>query len=64
MAMSRRRALALIAVAPAFVLSREMQTLRGSASLMPAQGAKVKLEIAPGPFKDTRESLREWQIPE
>ncbi|KAA6464605.1 glycoside hydrolase [Acidobacteria bacterium AB60] len=53
MRISRRRALALMAGAPA-LLSRTAR----------AQSSPATLEIAPGPFKPTRESLREWQVPD
>ena len=49
MALTRRQALAAMA-APA-ILTR-------------AWAAAVELEITAGPFKGTRESLREWQVPE
>jgi alpha-L-fucosidase len=46
--LSRRQAVGLLAgAAPALKLAR----------------AAVELPIAPGPFKGTRESLREWQVP-
>jgi alpha-L-fucosidase len=48
MKLSRRQALAAIA-APA-IIGR-------------ARAAGVQLDIASGPFKGTRESLREWQVP-
>src|SRR5512147_3144658 len=46
--LNRRQAIGLLAgAAPALKLAR----------------AAVELPIAPGPFKATRESLREWQVP-
>ncbi len=46
--LNRRQAIGLLAgAAPALKLAR----------------AAVELPIAPGPFKGTRESLREWQVP-
>jgi alpha-L-fucosidase len=50
---SRRQALSMLATTPALLLA-------GRTS---AAGA-AQLEIAPGPFKGTRESLREWRVPE
>ena len=60
--------------APALFLSRNCQAAssflhdelrfdQGSSAIQEAS-ASPNLAIAPGPFKGTRESLREWQIPE
>jgi len=49
MKLTRRQALAAMA-APAIVNR--------------ARAAGMQLEIAPGPFKGTRESLKEWRVPE
>ena len=54
MKISRRKALSVIAGARVAPLSRKSFT----------QPSGVALEIAPGPFKGTRESLREWQVPD
>jgi alpha-L-fucosidase len=67
MKISRRKALSVIAGAPALLLARK--SLRAQAATAgsvpaPAPAPRVQLEIAPGPFKGTRESLREWQVPE
>ena len=48
MALTRRQA--LVAIAAPAILTR-------------ARAAAVELEIAAGPFKGTRESLKEWQVP-
>src|ERR1035438_3794274 len=69
---SRRKALSMIAGAPAIVLSRKSFAQRSLLGLplgvtFDAQAAEAphpNLEIAPGPFKGTRESLRQWQVPE
>ncbi|MBV8072899.1 MAG: alpha-L-fucosidase, partial [Acidobacteriaceae bacterium] len=52
MRISRRIALSAIAGTPALLLSRR------------SLAQETQLEIAPGPFKGTRESLREWQVPD
>jgi alpha-L-fucosidase len=71
---TRRRALSLISGAPALLFSRKSR----AANSIPHNGgrfdeglgaiqevsASPDLTIAPGPFKGTRESLREWQIPD
>ena len=54
MKISRRKALSVIAGAPALLLSRKSFT----------QPSGVALEIASGPFKGTRESLKGWQVPD
>ena len=54
MKISRRKALSVIAGAPALLLSRKSFT----------QPTGVALEIASGPFKGTRESLKGWQVPD
>src|SRR3954471_16294349 len=75
MKLSRREALSVLAGAPGLLLSRKSASeglLRGpfnpmlgsqSAAAI-AQQTPVHLDIASGPFKGTRESLREWQVPE
>ncbi|UWZ85856.1 alpha-L-fucosidase [Occallatibacter riparius] len=59
MKIDRRRALSLIGGAPALLLSKKTvaQAIAGAVQ-------NPNLEIVPGPFKGTRESLREWQIPD
>ena len=52
MKISRRKALSVIAGAPALLLSQKSLT----------QPSGVALEIAPGPFKGTRESRKGWQV--
>ena len=54
MKISRRSAISMIAAAPALLSSHR-------AFGLPVGSA---LDIAPGPFKGTRESLREWQVPD
>jgi alpha-L-fucosidase len=74
MNISRRRALSVIAGAPALLLSRK-SVAWGSGqegfdvTTPTATGAIHEspdpiLDIAPGPFKGTRESLRNWQPPD
>ena len=74
MRITRRRALSLISGAPALLFSRKSR----AANSIPHNGgrfdeglgaiqevsASPDLTIAPGPFKGTRESLREWHIPD
>ena len=50
-----------MAGAPALLLSRK-SLAQDSQSHVP--GAPIQLDIAPGPFQGTRESLQEWQIPD
>jgi len=71
---TRRKALSLISGAPALLFSRKSR----AANSIPHDGgrfdeglgaiqevsASPDLTIAPGPFKGTRESLREWHIPD
>jgi len=66
MKISRRRALSIIAGAPALLLARKSLEAQAATAgpAGPAPPQRVQLEIAPGPFKGTRESLREWQVPE
>jgi alpha-L-fucosidase len=70
MIISRRRALAYLAGAPALVLSRNASALEAAvkpASLSPEpllQNPSGQLQIAPGPFQGTRDSLRKWQVPD
>ena len=69
MRISRRRALSLISGAPALLLSSKSQAagaLLGNGVQSAAQeiAAHPDLAITPGPFKGTRQSLREWQVPE
>ena len=54
MNISRRRAVSLIAAAPALLSSRKAFT----------QSSGSVLDITPGPFKGTRESLKTYQVPE
>lgn len=58
MKISRRRALSLIAGAPALLQSAR------SAAQASTSARSSNLEIVPGPFNGTRESLRDWRIPE
>ena len=69
MRITRRRALSLLSGAPALLLSSKSQAvgaLLGDGVLSAAQktAAHPDLAITPGPFKGTRQSLREWQVPE
>ena len=76
MKLSRRKALSVLTGAPAFLLSRKCLAQRSLLSGLiegspEAESAatigglpKPELEIAPGPFKPTRASLREWQVPD
>ncbi len=74
MRISRRKAVALIGGSPALFLCRKslsqssfLNGLREGEMLSTAAtdvGAAPDLEISPGPFKGTRESLREWQVPD
>ena len=59
MKFSRRTALSLIAEASAIALAR-----KGTAQGFTAGLASQDLEIAQGPFRGTRESLRKWQAPD
>ena len=66
---NRRRALSLIFGAPALLLSRKSRAagaFLGNSMRSAAQEPVTNpdLAITPGPFKGTRESLREWQVPE
>ena len=74
MRITRRRALSLISGAPALFLSRKS---RAASSILSDGGrldeeraayqeasANPDLAIAPGPFNGTRESLRQWQVPD
>lgn len=66
MKISRRSALSIIAGAPALLSGRSLmaQAVAAGQSTAPSSAQNVPLEIASGPFKGTRESLRGWQIPE
>ena len=60
MKISRRRALSVLAGAPALLLAHKHLAAQAI-----AQGpANPDLEITPGPFQATRESLRQWQVPD
>src|SRR5208283_1276387 len=66
MNLSRRRAISLIAGVSGILGSRRSlarELMRDGHPEAQSAGA-VQLEIAPGPFKGTRESLREWQVPD
>ena len=74
MRITRRRALSLISGAPALLLSRRSGAANSilddgrrfdeeRAAIEEASGSP-DLAITPGPFKGTRESLREWQVPD
>jgi alpha-L-fucosidase len=58
MKISRRSALSVIAGAPALLLAQK------SLMAQAATAANPDLQITPGPFNATRESLRQWQIPD
>jgi len=76
MKLSRRKALSVMAGAPALLLSRKSLAQRSLLSELLGVGQEWQsattidgpsspvLEIAPGPFRGTRESLREWQVPD
>ena len=67
MKISRRKALAVFAGAPAILLPRQSLAQGAVSGGLPnpsAQAVSPELEITPGPFKGTRESLREWQVPD
>jgi len=69
MKVSRRRAISLLAGAPGILGSRKSfayELLKGVRDGHPEtqSAGAVQLDIAPGPFKGTRESLREWQVPD
>ena len=74
MSITRRKALSLISGVPALLASRNLraaESLLNSAArfdqppaAIPPSSTNPDLAIAPGPFKGTRESLREWQVPE
>lgn len=61
MTFNRRKALSLFSALPAYFFSRGSQAQN---PVLPTGGARAALEVAPGPFKGTRESLRQWQVPE
>ena len=73
MKIGRRRALSLMGGTAALLFSRRCLT-QGGATLSPLGSHQAResggapshsnLEIAPGPFTGTRESLREWQVPD
>ena len=68
MKISRRKALALLSGASAILLHRESLAQGSAFGRLPnrasAEAASPEPEITPGPFKGTRESLREWQVPD
>src|SRR5271165_2524120 len=74
MTITRRKALSLIAGAPALLLSSKCGAeaaflgnggrFAGTRGLMQDASSNPDLKITPGPFKGTRESLRAWQIPD
>jgi len=67
MKISRRKAISLFAGIPAILSNRNSfasSSLFGRTPLSLDDDASPALEIAPGPFKGTRESLREWRIPD
>jgi len=67
MQISRRKAFSVIAGAPAFLSLRSLKArgLSLDRSDDPTGGSvDTNLEIAPGQFKGTRESLRSWQVPD
>jgi alpha-L-fucosidase len=68
MKISRRKALALLSGAPAILLHRESLAQGSAFGRLPnrasAEAASPEPEITPGPFEGTRESLREWQVPD
>src|SRR5579871_2260886 len=68
MHISRRKALSVIAGAPAFFSLHGLKAhgliLDRSDDSTGTVSVDTNLEIAPGPFKGTRESLRDWQVPD
>jgi alpha-L-fucosidase len=54
---------ALLLPRNSFAQERYFETAFGGSTL-PAQEPSDTLEIAPGPFQGTRESLRQWQVPD
>jgi len=76
MNLSRRKTLSVMAGAPALLLSHKsmaqgslLTELLGGGEEWPSATttdgpSSPVLEIAPGPFRGTRESLREWQVPD
>jgi alpha-L-fucosidase len=46
-----------------FTRRQALAAIGGSAVLTRARAANVQLDIAAGPFKGTRESLKAWQVP-
>jgi alpha-L-fucosidase len=69
MNISRRRALSFIAGAPALLRYRSLAQDAGVHAAVRGQDhstedASPQLEVAPGPFQGTRESLRQWQVPD
>ena len=74
MSITRRKALSLISGVPALLASRNLRAAESllntaarfdqAPAAIPASSTNPDLAIAPGPFKGTRESLREWQVPE
>ena len=67
---TRRKALAMLSVAPT-MLGAGRAWANDLLAWPPAQGGPAAgadpvlgLPVAPGPFKGTRESLRQWQVPE
>jgi hypothetical protein len=69
MKISRRKALSLIAGAPAFLshrkpLAEEVFHGRQDNLTAIASPGNLALQITPGPFQGTRESLLQWQVPD
>jgi alpha-L-fucosidase len=74
MSITRRKALSLISGVPALLAWRNLRAAESflnsaarfdqAPAAIPASSKNPDLAIAPGPFKGTRESLREWQVPE
>jgi alpha-L-fucosidase len=74
MSITRRKALSLISGVPALLAWRNLRAAESflisaarfdqAPAAIPASSKDPDLAIAPGPFKGTRESLREWQVPE
>jgi len=62
MKIARRNALSILAGVPALYAANRL--LGGPPLIAAAQAQVPQLDIAPGPFRGTRESLRSWQVPE
>jgi alpha-L-fucosidase len=61
MKLSRRKAISVLAGAPALLWSRKLLSMTQDTDTARSHPA---LPITPGPFQGTRESLRQWQAPD